>query len=349
MSDRALLWEAQEVLRDLSPHLWDKRGLDALLLHNIRWNLKLQLEDVEKVLAEAIAEEASANTTRYKQYVNSGGRFVISSDPITGEQGIVDNAPGSQNMGFVTGGRITGDQVILETEYGTVNTTTERLLTFRLFQQDVLRSTCQLYESRYKKQHELFVKGWLPLLARAEKREDDDTLPLNIFRNYIEEWFENADTEPERFESAIKRKQNVILKEGKEYLFSLDALMNFLKVVDKERKWKKSEIKIYLQTIYGDRFDNDKRIFGARVFSVMSTRPNLPTGRVFVHNPAATVPDQTEVQHDSGSGKDDATDPGRPGPAETGSELARDPDPVVQPSDRDGSQGTSAGQDDLPF
>lgn len=350
MSTRSLAWEARDILKDLSPHLWDTRGLDALLLFNIRWQIDLPREDVEAALAEAITEESVANTARYQQYVASGGRYQPGGiDPETGLPTVKDNAPGSQAGGFVTGGRITGDQVILETQFGTVNTTTERILTFRLFQQDVLRSTCQLYESVYKKNHELNVKFWLPLLARVEKREDDDTLPINIFRHYVEEWFENAETEPERFESAIRNKNNVILRDGKEYVFSLDTIMNWLKIVDKERKWKKSEIKIYFQTIYGDRFDNDKRVFNCRVFSVMSTRPNLPPGRVIVSNPPAPLPHKEEVQHDSGSGEDDTTDLGRPSAPQTGSEPARDPDPVVQQSDGGGSQGPSAGEDDLPF
>jgi hypothetical protein len=333
------LSETREILRDIPPEVWDRRGWDALIIFNVRFQLGLPNEDLVETFQAAVIEEYQANTGRYQAYAASGGRYKLTKDPITGES-IVDEVPPAQAGDFVNGGRMVGDQIIAHTQYGTVNTTTDRILTFRLFQADVLRSTGQLYSSLHKKLHEQNLTRWLPQLSRVEKPADDDTSPINIIKNYMEEFLMYAETEFDRFEGSIKNKTKPILRDGKEYMFSHDALMTWLKNIDKERKWTKSQVKIYLQHIYGERFSSDKRAYNCRVLAIMLERPELPAHASLV--PAATpaVPaDPGEVQHDSGSGKDDAADTGRDRSAEAGSEPPRDSDPVVLQSDRPGGEG----------
>lgn len=346
-SQEFLRIEALDILRNLPPNTWDKYAADLLLMQRNRWHWDIDTADAHQCVSDAIEQEAEINTARYREYVASGGRVRMKKDPFGGPDQVEILPVSKQTGGFVMGGRITGDQIILETEVGTVNTSTDRILTFRLFQQDVLRSTCTIYDSRFKKQHEDSVRSWLTHLSRVERREDDDTMPVNILRDYVEEWLQSAETEPMRFETSIRQKHRPILKDDKEYYFSPDTLAAWLKVVDKERKWKKSEIKIYLQTIYGDRFTTDKRLFDIRTFAIMRTRPDVPPPASLVPKPDQPV-DQPQVQHDGGSGEDHAADPGHTEPSETGGEPARDPDPVLLESNSDGGEGTPAGEAD-PF
>ena len=349
-SQSFLIVEVLEVLRNLTPTTWDLYATDLILIQRVRWNWDLTNAEAIQAFYDGVAEEAKINSARYKQYVASGGKVIMKKDPFGGPDEVEVLPESNQTGGFVTGGRIVGDQIILETEVGTVNTATDRILTFRLFQQDVLRSTGTIYESRFKKQHESSVSDWLTHLSRAEKKEEDDTLPLNILRDYMEEFLSYAETEPARFESAIKNKFKPILRDGREWQFSPDNITSWLKAVDKERKWKKSEIKIYLQHIYGERFTSEKRAFNCRVFSIMQTKPDVPQNASFIKPAPRTEPaDHTEVQHDSGSGQDHTPDPGRTGPAETGSPAAGDSDPVVQQVHSAGDQGPTTFSPDIPF
>ena len=348
------LSETREILRDIPPEVWDRRGWDALIIFNVRFKLELPNEDLVETFQAAISEEYQANTGRYQAYVASGGRYKLTNDPITGAP-IVNEVPSAQVGDFVTGGRMVGDQIILFTEYGTVHTTTDRILTFRLFQADVLRATGKIYSSAFKRLHEQNLQQWLPQLSRAEKPADDDTSPMNILSAYMEEFLMYAETEVERFEGAIRNKSKAILRDEKEYQFSSDALMTWLKNIDKERKWTKSQVKIYLQHIYGERFSTDKRAYNCRVLAIMLERPDVPAHASLVSPATPTTPaNSAEVQHDSGSGQDDAVDPGRPGPTQTGGEPARDSDPVVLEGNRTGGEGptaTTAGghAEDVPF
>lgn len=344
----ALRYVLQEIMRDIPPSRWDKYVYDELQLWNYRMGGQLTSEDMKDMVKEVIKEEAAINSTRYKEYEKNGGEYVFNEE---GEQ-VRGEAP--RNMGFVSGGRLTGDQMVLNTEYGVVNTTTERVLSFRLFQQDVLRSTGALYESKHKLKHEQNLKYWLTVISKVERAEDDDTLPINIFKYYLEEWLLNAEVEPERFESAIRNKTRAFIKDGREYIFSPDALMNWLKVVDKERKWKKSEVKIFLQTIYGPHFDGNKRIFKEkyRVFSIMQTRDyDVPIAGESGDGDAnpGEAQDSTQILNDSGSGEDHTAPDGHQADSDDGGTITGDSGAVILEDDGGRSEDPPASTDDVPF
>lgn len=325
---KTLMSAASDTLKELQPNTWDTLGLDVMKAYVLTWGLteKMETESITivDVWRDAILEEKLINGARYKAYVKAGGMY--KPDVMAPEAEAVGTA---QAPDFVMSGMVYGENISLETEAGTVRTTTERILSFTKFQQDVLRDTLTVYPSNLKKKHEANVINWVGRLVKHEKLEDDATLPKNMLADYILEYFEEAVSDPKRRERAIKHGRPIFYDGA--YFFQIDAIMSWLKKRDQEYRWKKAEIKLYLKEIYGRRFNaNEKLDRRWRCLSVRTTGGGTT---------------QTQILDDSGSREDDSAHPGRDGSHEAGQAPAVLPNPLVLKSDGGGGQDTTTEDD----
>ena len=322
---------AGDVLKELQPNTWDTVGLDVMKSYVQRWQLTEKMEaeslTIQDVWRDAILDEKLINSARYKAYVKSGGMY--KPDVMAPEAEATGTA---QSSDYVMSGHVWGENISLETVSGTVRTTTERILSFKQFQQDVLRDTLTIYPSSLRKKHETNVAEWVARLVKYEKPEDDVTLPKNMLADYILEYLAEAVSDPTRRERAIQHGRPVL--DGSDYYFQMDAIMSWLKKRDQEYRWKKTEIKLYLQEIYGRRFHaNEKLDRRWRCLCIRTAGGGTP---------------KTQVLNDSGSGQDDPTAGRRDAGAEAGEDPTILPDTLVLKSDGGGGEDPLTQDPTLP-
>ena len=141
---KTLMSAASDTLKELQPNTWDTLGMDVAKSYVLTWKLADQMEaesiSILDVWRDAILEEKLVNGARYKAYVKSGGMY--KPEVMAPE---AEAAGTGQSADYVMSGHVVGDQICLETIQGSVNTTTERILSFTKFQQDVLRDTLTVY------------------------------------------------------------------------------------------------------------------------------------------------------------------------------------------------------------
>lgn len=361
----SLMFLVERVLGETSPSLWDTRGWDLALLDKNRWAADLPNQALSEAFNRCLEKERITNTRNWRVYKQNGGRHKgldTTGQPLPTDLEEEDleaetKLKSSQNQDFVTGGTMSGDQIILHTLYGQVITNVEHILSFRLFQQDVLRYTKTVYPSRFKKLHERNVTKWLEAVTFAsEDTKDDDSLPVNLFRNLFPGFIEMAETEPERQERALRQKAYPIL-ENNELLFTMATLIEWLRKNDPDHRFKRGELKTFLKESYGTRFTDTVRKFNLRCCRVILTdgdvgfvppAPKPTTDTVSTENTEHSETDQQEVQHDSGSGEDDPAHHGHHEPREPRLPPPEYDDPVVLQNNRGGSEGTPESEA-LPF
>lgn len=284
-----LLQACEDILRELQPNIWDTRGQDALRLYVKRFELEGRMEaeslTVSEVWRDAILEEKLVNSARYKAYVANGGMYKPDVDSVKAEE-----AGSEQASDFVLSGHVVGENISLQTVVGQVYTTTEHILSFTKFQQDVLRDTLTVYPNQYRKKHLDNVTYWVSRLVKIEKTETDETLPKNILVDYLQEFFAESEESPERHERALRLKNGAILLDGF-YTFQLDTLLNLLKRYDRDTDWTRSKLKSYLKTLYGNKLQTRRLFSDYRCFT-------LPESLF------ATT-DQPQILDDGGSRQDD--------------------------------------------
>lgn len=359
-----LMLLVDRVFADTSPSLWDTRGWDLAKIERDRWAKDATGAELAAGFNRSLEKERRANTRNWLVYKSNGGKwngFNEVGAPLPSEAEAEDlEAEGkfktSQNQDFVTGGMMSGDQIILHTAYGKVITSVDHILSFKLFQQDVLRYTKFVYPGRYRKLHERNVSNWLERIAFAsEDALDDDSLPSNLFQSLLPNFLELAETEPERFERAMRQKQFPI-KENNEVIFTMATILEWLRKSDPDHRFKRGELKTFFKEIYGTRFTDSLRRFNLRCCRIILApdEPGFvePTEPTPVTLPPAngedSAGDQQEVLNDSGSGENNTTDLGYREPSEPGLPAAEHDDNVVQPNDGTGSGGTPASEA-LPF
>lgn len=315
---------AGDILKELQPNTWDTMGLDVMKSYVQRWQLTEKLEaeslTIQDVWRDAILDEKLINSARYKAYVKSGGMY---KPDVTAPE--AEEAGTAQASDFVMSGHVVGEKICLETTQGSVNTTTERILSFTKFQQDVLRDTLTVYPSSLRKKHETNVAEWVSRLVKLEKASSDETLPQNVLASFMEEFFHDAETEPSRHERTLRLKSGAILVDGV-YYFQLGTLLLMMKRYDKDYRWTRSELKLILKSIYGRSLQTTSTVFRVyRCFSIVEK----------------AVSAQTQVFNDSGSRQDDPADHGRDGGDEAGQGPTVLPDPLIL-------KGNGGGGEDAP-
>lgn len=322
---QTLVDAASDVLKELQPNIWDTRGYDALRLYIKTWKLEERMEaeslTANDIWRDAILDEKLVNSARYKAYVKSGGMH--KPDVAAPE---AEAAGTEQASDFVMSGHVMGETISLQTTHGNVNTTTERILSFTKFQQDVLRDTLTVYPKSLKKKHEDNVVYWVSRLVKYEKTEDNDTLPQNVLANAMEEFFSEAEKLEGRHERALRTKITPILLDNF-YYFQIDALVNWLKKYDRDYHWTRSEVKSFLKNIYRQRFNPGVTIY--RVFRCAA---------IAIKKSDTT---ETQILNDSGSGQDDSAHHGRDGGDEGGTPAPVVPHPVVLESNGGGGEEPS--------
>lgn len=322
---QTLVDAASDVLKELQPNIWDTRGYDALRLYIKTWKLEERMEaeslTANDIWRDAILDEKLVNSARYKAYVKSGGMH--KPDVMAPEAEAVGTGQASD---FIMSGHVYGENISLDSIHGIIHTTTERILSFTKFQQDVLRDTLTVYPGSLKKKHEANVVYWVSRLVKHEKREDDVTLPKNMLADYILDYFNEAISAEDRIERAMSQGRPVL--QAGLYYFQLDAFLAWLNKRDKEYRWKKTEIKLYLQEIYGSCFQPNARL--NRRWRCLSVEKS---------HGANTI--KEKILNDSGSGQDDSAHHGRDGGDEGGQTAPVVPHPVVLESNGGGSEEPS--------
>lgn len=354
------------VFEDISPTVWDTRGWDIAKLEKDRWMNDASAQELAHAFQRTLEKERLANTRNWQVYRSNGGRHkALKSDGTAVPTDIEEEdleaettLKTSQNQDFVTGGNMSGEQIILHTTYGKVITDVEHILSFRLFQQDVLRYTKMVYPSRYKKLHEKNVAKWLEKVSFSSTDSHDDSLPINLFSHLFPNFLELAETEEPRFERALSQKHNAV-RIGNDIFFTMATLIEWLRKAAPDHRFSRGEIKTFLRELYGLRFTDSTRLLNYRVQRVTlnATDSGYVEPKPEPEPEATTLPpintgtgtnNPQEIQHDSGSGKDDPTHQGHHDTRGTGTSPPEHAHHVVLEDNRSGSEGTPSDEA-LPF
>ncbi|HNA25164.1 MAG TPA: hypothetical protein PLI01_00385 [Nitrospira sp.] len=316
----ALVLVGRIILEETTPDTWDRRGYDLFRLQVRRMKRYDEYSDdaLDEVFRKAILLEGEGNTQRFRLYAKNGGQVAKAAESTKP----ISEAPVSSNPGFVAKILADGKNLLITTEYGLVDTTTERILSFTLFQMDVLRDTHFVYPSIFKKRHEQNVAAWFQSVVEVKKTTSDAEM-FNAF-------FKTAIVDPLSQEAALTQETRPILRNGV-YAFKPNTLLDWARENERYQKLSRPEFVSALTKLYGPDFNSGAYRFKDRCWTVTAAAHDTVmggTGRDKYDDEGNAKADP-EVQHDGGGRQDDSTHLDVSGAPGEGHLAGPDPGPLV--------------------